>query len=205
MCTRFYVLPTVDEIKEVVEEVQRSMLARRFLEAGSPVMTSGEIRPTNVVSVLASNREGKASVFPMRWGFHLPGNTLVVNARSESAGKKPTFREAWRSHRCVIPASWYYEWEHFKTPSGKSKTGDKYAIQPKGANAIWLCGLYRMEEGLPVFTVLTREPTEELRKIHDRMPVMLPKEAVPDWIRPDADPNELLRLAVTDVMIEKAV
>ena len=62
-----------------------------------------------------------------------------------------------------------------------------------------------MEEGLPVFTVLTREPTEELRKIHDRMPVMLPREAVPDWIRPDADPNKLLRLAMTDVMIEKAV
>lgn len=205
MCTRFYVLPTVDEIKEVVEEVQRSMLARRFLEAGSPVMTSGEIRPTNVVSVLASNREGKASVFPMRWGFHLPGNALVVNARSESAGEKPTFREAWRSHRCVIPASWYYEWEHFKTPSGKSKTGDKYAIQPKGADTTWLCGLYRIEDGFPVFAVLTREPSEELRKIHDRMPLMLPKEAVADWIRPDADPDELLHRALTDVMIEKAV
>ena len=205
MCTRFYVLPTVDEIKEVVEEVQRSMLTRKFLEAGSAMKTSGEIRPTDVVPVLASNREGRAAVFPMRWGFHLPGNTLVVNARSESAGEKPTFREAWRSHRCVIPASWYYEWEHFKTPSGKNKTGYKYAIQPEGTDVTWLCGLYRIEDGLPVFAVLTREPSQELRKIHDRMPLMLPKAAVADWIRPDADPNELLRLAQTDVMIEKAV
>lgn len=205
MCTRFYVLPTTDEIKEVVEEVQRSMLARRFLEAGSAVKTSGEIRPTDVVSVLASNREGRAAAFPMRWGFRLPGNTLVVNARSESAGEKPTFREAWKSHRCAIPASWYYEWQHYKTASGKDRTGDKYAIQPKGTDVTWLCGLYRIEDGLPVFAVLTREPSEELRRIHDRMPVMLPKSAVADWIRPDADPGELLRLARTDVMIEKAV
>ena len=204
MCTRFYVLPNTEEIKEIVEEVQRSMLAGRFLKEGSPVLTSGEIRPTNVVPVLASNREGKAAAFPMRWGFRLPGNTLVVNARSESAGEKPTFRESWKSHRCVIPASWYYEWEHFKTPSGKNKTGEKYAIQPVGEDMTYLCGLYRMEEGLPVFTVLTREPTEELRKIHDRMPLMLPKAAVNDWIRPDADPDELLRFAVMDVVIEKA-
>ena len=198
-------MPNTDEIREVVEEVQRSMLARRFLEAGSAVKTSGEIRPTDVVAVLASNRDGEAAVFPMRWGFRLPNNTLLVNARSESAGEKPTFREAWKSHRCVIPASWYFEWEHYKTPAGKDKTGDKYAIQPKGTGAAWLCGLYRVENGLPVFAVLTREPSEELRRIHDRMPLMLPKSAIRDWIRPDADPNEFLRLAQTDVVMEKAV
>ena len=206
MCTRFYVEPDTEAIREIVAEVQRSLLSRQFIKTGNAILTSGEIRPTNVAPVLAPNKYGKVTAFPMKWGFRIPRTgSLLVNARSETAAEKPTFKESWQKRRCIIPASWYYEWEHFKTPSGKSRTGDKYAIQPKGANAIWLCGLYRMEEGLPVFTVLTREPTEELRKIHDRMPVMLPKEAVPDWIRPDADPNELLRLAVTDVMIEKAV
>ena len=205
MCTRFYVLPDTEEIREVVEEVQKGLLARRFMEAGSPVVTAGEIRPTDVAAVLATSRSGKAAAFPMRWGFQLPGNTLVVNARCESAAVKPTFREAWRGHRCAIPASWYFEWEHLKTPSGREKTGQKYAIQPVGSAVTWLCGLYRMEEGLPAFTVLTREPSEKLRQIHDRMPVMLPQEAVAAWIDPDSDPNELLRLAMTDVMIEKAV
>ncbi len=205
MCTRFYVLPDTDEIREIVEEAQRSVLARRFLHEGSPVLASGEIRPTDVAAVLATSREGRAAAFPMRWGFRLPGGTLAVNARSESAAVKPTFREAWKSHRCAIPASWYFEWEHIRTPSGKDRAGQKYAIQPAGADVTWLCGLYRMEEGLPVFTVLTREPSEELRKIHDRMPVILPGESVAEWIRPDADPAEILRLARTDVIMEKAV
>ncbi len=205
MCTRFYVLPDTDEIREIVEEAQRSVLARRFLHEGSPVLASGEIRPTDVAAVLATSREGRTAAFPMRWGFRLPGGTLAVNARSESAAVKPTFREAWKSHRCAIPASWYFEWEHIRTPSGKDRAGQKYAIQPAGADVTWLCGLYRMEEGLPVFTVLTREPSEELRKIHDRMPVILPGESVAEWIRPDADPAEILRLARTDVIMEKAV
>ena len=77
-------------------------------------------------------------------------------------------------------------------------------IQPKGASVTWLAGLYRMEDGLPVFTVLTREPPEELRHIQDRMPLILPKEKIDDWIRPDTKPEELLRYAVTELHAEKA-
>ena len=103
MCTRFYVLPNTEEIKEIVEEVQRSMLTGKFLKECSPVLTSGEIRPTNVVPVLASNREGKAAAFPMRWGFRLPGNTLVVNARSESAGDAAASRIVFGSRPIRLP------------------------------------------------------------------------------------------------------
>ena len=143
--------------------------------------------------------------FPRRWGFQIPGGSLVVNARSETAASKPTFRDAWRSHRCIVPASWYFEWEHTKTPAGKTKTGDKYAIQPRNEQMTWLCGLYRMEDGFPVFTVLTREPTQYLRQIHDRMPLILPKNMIQEWIRPDNKPEELLEYAVTDLVAEKAV
>ena len=175
------------------------------MRAGSQILTSGEIRPTNVVPVIASGRNRKTGAFPMRWGFQIPGGSLVVNARSETAASKPTFRDAWRSHRCVIPASWYFEWEHTKTPAGKPKTGDKYAIQPRNEQMTWLCGLYRMEDGFPVFTVLTREPTQYLRQIHDRMPLILPKNMIQEWIRPDNKPEELLEYAVTDLVAEKAV
>ena len=77
-------------------------------------------------------------------------------------------------------------------------------IQPKGDTMTWLCGLYRIEEGLPVFVILTREPGEEIRFIHDRMPLILPGTCVADWIRPDTDPKELLPLALTDMVYEKA-
>lgn len=66
----------------------------------------------------------------MRIGlFNYPNHdSTVFNARVESAKNKPTFKDAWKSHRCIIPASYYFEWEHFKSPDGKTKIGDKYAI-----------------------------------------------------------------------------
>ena len=78
-------------------------------------------------------------------------------------------------------------------------------IQPNGSSMTWLAGLYRIEDSLPVFTVLTREPTDDLRRIHDRMPLILPKERIDEWINPRSNPEALLRYVVTDMVIEKAV
>ena len=106
-----------------------------------------------------------------------------------------------------VPASWYYEWEHFFAPDGRTKTGPKYMIQPKGCKVTYLAGLYRIEEAAgikyPVFTVLTREPAEEIRFIHDRMPLIFPKEAVRSWIKPETNPKELIGAALTDMVFEK--
>ena len=205
MCTRFYIEPESDELHEILEEAKQSRLGDLFMRAGSQVLTSGEIRPTNVVPVIATGKNRRSGVFPMRWGFQIPGGSLVVNARSETAAAKPTFRDSWRDHRCIIPASWYYEWEHTKLPSGKMKTGDKYAIQPKGEQTAWLCGLYRIEEGFPAFAVVTREPTQYLKNIHDRMPLIMPKERIHEWVSPDIRPEEILPYALTDLIAEKAV
>ena len=68
----------------------------------------------------------------------------------------------------------------------------------------WLCGLYRIEDGYPVFVVLTKEPTAELSKIHDRMPLMLPKERIDEWISPTSNPDEIVQFALSDVVMEKA-
>lgn len=205
MCTRFYVEPDTEETRALIAAVQQSPLTGKFIKAGSAVMTSGEIRPTNVVPVIATGRNGKKAVFPMKWGFQIPGRSLLVNARSETAGEKPTFKESWEKHRCIIPASWYFEWEHLLSPSGQMKTGAKYMIQPCDSSMTWLAGLYRIEDGLPVFAVLTREPSEPLRRIHDRMPLIFPKERISDWIDPQTNPREMLRYALRDMVAEKVV
>ncbi len=69
----------------------------------------------------------------------------------------------------------------------------------------WLCGLYRIEGGLPAFVILTREPGEKIRFIHDRMPLIMPGELVNEWIRPGAKPEELLPYALTEMDFEKAL
>lgn len=167
----------------------------------SAVKTAGEMRPTDVVPVIASNRSGMQSVFPMRWGF--AGKTLLVNARVETAASKPTFQESWKTRRCIVPASYYFEWEHLLRNDGKSATGAKYAIQPRGYAATWLCGLYRFEGKLPVFVILTQDAAEPIRFIHDRMPLIMPTDLIAKWINPAEDPAPLVAHALTDMVAEK--
>ena len=198
MCCRYWADES-PELREIVEEMNGSPLVSKWQKT-TGITTYGEVRPTNVVPVIASNRSGERSVFPMKWGF--TGRTLLVNARTETASTKATFKNAWASHRCIVPASWYFEWEHIILNDGRKKTGQKYLLQPKGSTMTWLCGLYRIEEGLPVFVVLTRAPGEEIRFIHDRMPLILPKELINPWIHPDTRPEELLGEALTDMVYE---
>ena len=105
-----------------------------------------------------------------------------------------------------MPASYYYEWEHFVQPDGRKKTGSKYIIHPKDASVCYFAGLYRMENGWPHFTVLTRIPGEDIRFIHDRMPVILKKEMIRTWISPGTKFDEVRKIAdtsLTDVIYEK--
>ena len=206
MCTRYALDITQPELKEIIDIARSAPLTTKFVDTHArPLITDGEVRPTDIVPVIAPNSKGEKCVFPMQWGFTARDNKRsLFNARLETAGVKPTFKDAWQSRRCIVPASHYYEWEHFKSPDGKVKTGDKYAIQPAGSTVTWLCGLYRIENGYPVFVVLTKEPTPELAKIHDRMPLMLPKEKINDWINPSSNPADLIQFALADTVAEKA-
>ena len=208
MCTRYYV-ELSPELRPYVERARHSQLKARMVSSlGKEFRENGEIRPTDMATVIASSASGEKAAFPMVWGYHIPGiDRPVVNARAESAKEKKSFAEDWRKHRCVIPASYYFEWEHLKRPDGKVKTGQKYAIQPKGSSVAWIAGLYRMEEtnGLhyPVFTILTREPSAELLKLHDRMPVILPESVIDDWLLHGSNPEEIINNALTDMVIER--
>ena len=95
MCTRYYIDSESGPLLPYVQAVGRSSIARTFIEQGSPIITSGEVRPCDVAPVLATSRRRTKTVFPMKWGFQIPGRSLLVNARVETAAEKPTFKEAW--------------------------------------------------------------------------------------------------------------
>ena len=210
MCCRYFV-ELSPELRPIVEAARQSSLASRMVDVlGKRFVSEGEIRPTDMVAVIAPDRQGSRKAFPMVWGFSVPGiKGPLVNARSESVRSRVSFRDSFKRRRCIVPASWYYEWEHHQV-RGKIKTGEKYAIQPRGQEVTWLAGIYRIEKGhmdfpYPVFTILTREPSPDMKRIHDRMPVILPDRFIGDWLDTGCDSDrlgEILRGSLTDMVTE---
>ena len=157
---------------------------------------TGEVNPGDVAAVIASNRKFAPQAFGMKWGYKLPDGKLIFNARSETAAQKAIFADGMRQRRCLIPADCYYEWQ--KTSQGKQK----YQLAPSNANGFFLAGIYRIEQGCAVFSVLTKEPVEPIAFIHHRMPVILPKEAMSDWLNPRYNGIEILNAAVGDIRFD---
>ena len=191
MCGRYYFDDGRDsvELRGIIDEVNRRA-------AGQPVKTSGEIFPSDIVPVMAGADRAPAAL-AMRWGFALPDGRLVFNARSETAGEKPMFREGMLRRRCAVPATTYFEWER----AGGKRT--KYAIRPRQDGLFYMAGVYRLEDGVPAFSILTRDPAADIAFIHNRMPVILPRDIVEDWIDPRFDSRELLKHAVLSVRWER--
>ena len=212
MCCRYY-MESSPELKPFVDRAMRSPLRETMIsKLGRPLKTEGEIRPTDIAPVVAySSKAQTPMVYPMVWGFSNPKGrgAPLLNARAETASMKAFWKKAWKSHRCIVPASYYFEWEHLTTPDGGKKNGQKYWIQPKGSPVAYLAGLYQIEERsgiqIPVFTVLTREPGADIAFIHDRMPVILPKDVIRAWLTPEGVPEEIIKSAITEMFFEKAI
>jgi putative SOS response-associated peptidase YedK len=119
----------------------------------------------------------------------------LINARSETAAEKPSFRSALRRRRCLIPASGFYEWQ--RRPNGKQP----YVIGMADGNPFAFAGLWEHWHGLDgseleTCTVLTTEANELMAPIHDRMPVILEPQDYADWLGTgeDSAPAEVAQL-----------
>ena len=191
MCGRYYIDDddTVEELRAIIMELQRKLDEQNNAET----VKTGEVFPTDVVPVIANNKHLVPTPFAMKWGYSLPDGKLIINARSETAAEKPLFRDGMLNRRCLIPATNYFEWEK----RGKEKV--KYAIRPSGRPMLYMAGIYRIEKGRAVFSILTREPAEQIVFIHDRMPVILPDATIADWLDPHNSAEELLREASLDI------
>lgn len=186
MCGRYYISD------EDMEEELRLILdiLKQRADPETKLETRGEIFPTDVVPVLANNRALAKAPFAMRRGFDMNGKS-VINARSETASEKPMFADGMQQRRCLITASFYFEWE--KRDAGKIK----YAIKPTKAKVVYMAGIYRIRAGSPVMVILTKDASEDVAFIHNRMPVMLPTDMHQDWLNPKYEGRELLSAAET--------
>ena len=180
MCGRYYIEMDDDELRALVERI----------ENGSAVKT-GEVFPGDEAAVIAPGGGAAA----MRWGFpRWDGKGQIINARSETAADKSMFRAPMQTGRCLVPASWYFEWE--KRGSAKIK----YALKPESGGIVWLAGISRKnrDTGEDDFVILTRPAWSGIGFIHDRMPVILPAAVHDEWLH-GRSPERVLENAVEKV------
>jgi len=127
MCTRFFMERNTEQ-QTIAAKAKESPLTERIaLSLSRPLCQEGEVHPTDLVPVLATTPKGMQGVYPMIFGFSVPGiDHPLLNARVETAEQKELWRECLLKRRCAIPASYYFEWEHLTKPGGLKVTGEKY-------------------------------------------------------------------------------
>ncbi len=162
------------------------------------------ISPTQDAPVVALGEKGRGMGL-LRWGL-VPSwarepslGSRLINARSETVREKPAFRGAFQRRRCLVPADGWFEWrkEDPQGPRGGTKT--PFWIHREGRLLLAFAGLWERWEpraGAPLFTfaILTAEAAPALRPIHDRMPVILPREAWTRWLDPHTPGEDLVPL-----------
>lgn len=162
---------------------------------------SYNVAPTDPVYAVVA-REGERRLGTLRWGLvpHWAKDKKAaarhINARVETVASKPAFRDSLRRRRCLIPADGFYEWQ--RRPSGGKLPHYIYA---RDGRPLAFAGLWAAwkdpEDGdwLRTCTILTRDPDETVRPLHDRMPLTLPPDRWEAWLDPELEEPELVLAA----------
>lgn len=144
---------------------------------------SWNVAPTDNVRVVVA-REGVRTLETRRWGLvpHWAASPAegagMINARAETVHETPAFRHAFASRRCLIPADGFYEW---KRRDGVSRP---YLLRPADGRPLALAGLRGTwgAEELKTCAIVTTTANSTLAELHDRMPVILPRDVWPQWL-----------------------
>lgn len=196
MCGRY---AQTQEMRDLVEEFA---VTGKFPEQALPA--NWNIAPTNQIYIIRNDSQNSRELSIASWGMIGPwltdesearaSQSRAINARSESIHEKPTFRDSFKSRRCLIPADGYYEWA---TELGRYKTKQPFFISSDEGRSLPLAGIWnswRSPSGdfVQSASVITRESVGELAKIHHRMPVIMPRDRWDAWL--DNQPHETAEL-----------
>jgi putative SOS response-associated peptidase YedK len=151
---------------------------------------SYNIAPTQRVAVIIS--EGVKQLVPVQWGL-VPSwakdvsiGSKMINARAETITEKASYRNAFKKRRCLVVADGFYEWQKL------AGTKRPVYIRLKSGKPFGFAGLYefwKSPEGgeLTTCTIITTEPNELMKPIHERMPVIIPREDQDVWLDPKSE------------------
>lgn len=191
MCGRFVAASPPDQIA-------------RYFDAEAPealLESSYNVAPTNdVYAVLedGSTRRLEALHWGLvpRWAKDLSVGNRMINARAETLATKNAYKHAFKKRRCIIPADGFYEWQK----RAGSKRKQPYFIHRADGEPMAFAGLWEVwrnpnseeHEEVHSCTIITGDPNEKVRPIHDRMPVILPPGAWDTWLDPEQQDLDLL-------------
>ena len=173
MCGRYALTATPEEIADLFGVETPEAFPPRY-----------NIAPTQPILAVGINAAGIRASMLLRWGLiphwvKEPGEfSLQINARSESVVEKPSFRDAMRYRRILVPASGFYEW---RRPADRRAPKQAYWVRPRAGGVVAFGGLmehWAGKNGSEIDTglILTTNANATIAPIHDRMPVIVPPE-----------------------------
>ena len=192
MCGRFFVAADDPELRAILKEIEQE---NKRQDVELPPMKTGMVFPTDYTAAKLSGKNRAPYFQQMRWGFSsYDGKGHIINARTETILEKPTFRKPAREARCLIPASYYYEWK--KDPATGKKI--RHIMRDPKSTTVYMAGIYRLEaqETTPRYVILTQKAASQISGIHDRMPVILDLPAQEEWLKEDADVQSVIHQAI---------
>ncbi len=161
-----------------------NLLLRYQLDNNIKPEDGWNIRPSMKALIVTRNspNKGVMSVFGYKpaWSTSM----MLINAKSETIAELPTFKKMFRENRCLVPASYFFEWQ--KSEGMKQP----YCIKVKNNNAFSFAGLYN-EQG---FVIITTKPNELMEPIHNRMPVILTEKEEDEWLNHETKEDRLLAM-----------
>jgi putative SOS response-associated peptidase YedK len=177
MCGRFTLKTPTETVASLFPEIAFPKLTPRY-----------NIAPTQMVQCVRYSRQGTGEVVPLRWGL-IPfwskdtkiGNSLI-NARAETVATKPAFRAAFRKRRCLVLADGFFEWQK----NGKQKL--PHYITLRDESPFCMAGLWESwsdktaGRDIESFTIITTTANELVSPLHDRMPVIVPRQNFGGWL-----------------------
>jgi putative SOS response-associated peptidase YedK len=203
MCGRY---TEVSDLKEVVtalgvDEVIASLTEPRY-----------NIAPTQlIVAVSARDKVRELDLFNWglqpNWGGTTPPPSSLINARVESITEKPSFREAVKYRRCLIPASGWYEWQSTIQTAGRKQP---YYFFSEQQPILAFAGIYEVAaDNTKTAAIITQPANEVVAKVHSRMPLILSLDFFAAWLDPTQTNSklavEIARVALTPQLVSHPV
>lgn len=168
------------------------------------------VAPTSPLTIVRQRPEEGRTVEQVRWGLipsfakDAKGAARMINARAETVATSPAFRSSFARRRCIVPSDGFYEWRRTGGPK------QPYFVHPPEGAVLAMAGLWAVWKDpatglwVPSAAVITTGANRLVGTIHDRMPVLLPREAWDDWLDPATDDQayllSLLEPAPDDVL-----